>query len=380
MHVLSLQRISINRLVFILLVSVGCVARVTAQQAEHPLWSIGLSGGASIGVNESHNQSLGPAVRVYAVLLHGIGDFISPEFTLGLVQNSGTNPPIGYSNYSTSMIPFDARLRFSPFRSGEWLPYLSVGVGMVSWSSSVEPFNKAPDGKNSGVAPYIPISAGIYHKLSTNWAIEVSVTGHTAFTDDLNDAHDDLNDAWWTASLGVIYQFAKSYDDADGDGLTDAQERLLGTDPHNPDTDNDGLSDGEEVLTYKTSPLNADSDGDNLKDGDEIKKYHTNPTSLDSDGDGLNDWAEIFQYHTDPNSSDTDGDGLKDGDEIKIYHTDPRNSDTDGDGLTDGGEVLTYHTNPTLSDTDRGGVSDGVEVRRGTNPLDPKDDKLEHGK
>jgi hypothetical protein len=35
--------------------------------------------------------------------------------------------------------------------------------------------------------------------------------------------------------------------DSDGDGLTDAEELALGTDPHNPDTDGDGLPDGWEV-------------------------------------------------------------------------------------------------------------------------------------
>ena len=35
--------------------------------------------------------------------------------------------------------------------------------------------------------------------------------------------------------------------DSDGDGLTDAQERRLGTDPHDADTDGDGLHDGEDA-------------------------------------------------------------------------------------------------------------------------------------
>lgn len=35
--------------------------------------------------------------------------------------------------------------------------------------------------------------------------------------------------------------------DSDGDGLTDSEELLLGTNPFNPDTDGDGLSDGQEV-------------------------------------------------------------------------------------------------------------------------------------
>lgn len=35
--------------------------------------------------------------------------------------------------------------------------------------------------------------------------------------------------------------------DTDGDGLEDAREAAIGTDPNNPDTDGDGFQDGEEV-------------------------------------------------------------------------------------------------------------------------------------
>jgi len=37
--------------------------------------------------------------------------------------------------------------------------------------------------------------------------------------------------------------------DSDHDGLTDAQEKILGTDPNNSDTDGDGYLDGEEILS-----------------------------------------------------------------------------------------------------------------------------------
>lgn len=47
--------------------------------------------------------------------------------------------------------------------------------------------------------------------------------------------------------------------DSDGDGLTDAYERLVSkTDPFNPDTDGDGISDGDEVLN-RLSPLTFNS-------------------------------------------------------------------------------------------------------------------------
>ena len=44
--------------------------------------------------------------------------------------------------------------------------------------------------------------------------------------------------------------------DSDGDGLSDSEEALLGTDPNNADSDGDGISDGDEVANG-TDPLTA---------------------------------------------------------------------------------------------------------------------------
>jgi serine/threonine-protein kinase len=59
--------------------------------------------------------------------------------------------------------------------------------------------------------------------------------------------------------------------DADGDGLSDAEEAQYGTDPHKRDTDGDGVGDGLEVHKYHTDPLVADSDGDGFSDGAEVQ-------------------------------------------------------------------------------------------------------------
>ena len=59
-------------------------------------------------------------------------------------------------------------------------------------------------------------------------------------------------------------------EDADGDGLTDNEEKKLGTDYKNTDTDSDGLNDRAEVYIYNTDPLNPDTDGDGYKDGQEV--------------------------------------------------------------------------------------------------------------
>ncbi len=43
--------------------------------------------------------------------------------------------------------------------------------------------------------------------------------------------------------------------DLDGDGLSDDQEKQLGTDPAKVDTDGDGINDGDEVNSTHTDPL-----------------------------------------------------------------------------------------------------------------------------
>lgn len=87
--------------------------------------------------------------------------------------------------------------------------------------------------------------------------------------------------------------------DSDNDGLSDAQEQALGTDPDNPDTDGDGLLDGPEVLEHGCDPLRRDTDSDFLNDWDEVNVYRTDCNNPDTDGDGIPDGQEVIQG-TDP--------------------------------------------------------------------------------
>lgn len=172
-------------------------------------------------------------------------------------------------------------------------------------------------------------------------------------------------------SGGEIFKIISTEPDADGDGLSDSQEMIEGTNPNDPDSDNDGLEDGPEVLTYNTDPLDTDTDNDGLTDGAEVNTHNSDPLDTDSDNDGLTDGAEVNTHGTLPNDSDTDNDGLSDGAEINTHSTDPNDSDSDNDGLSDGAEVNTHATNPNDSDSDNDGLSDGDEVN--TYNSDPND-------
>jgi len=135
--------------------------------------------------------------------------------------------------------------------------------------------------------------------------------------------------------------------DTDGDGLTDLQERDLGTHPRLKDTDGDGVSDFDEVngvtwqndgapATVKIDPRDADTDDDLRSDGDEVTTpiviqvagqapYNTfsHPAEADRDNDGLVDGEEAgasvvdWSFVTDPNKFDTDGDAPDTGDKAE---------------------------------------------------------------
>jgi len=141
--------------------------------------------------------------------------------------------------------------------------------------------------------------------------------------------------------------------DADSDGLSNAQEGLLHTNPRVSDTDGDGLSDGEEV-NLNTDPCNADIDADNLTDPNEVQQG-TDPQDPDSDDDGMPDGWEIsnsLNPLSDDSNSDPDADTLVNLIEYALA-TDPQNNDSDGDGIRDDAEtVVVFRTNAEDAEDD----------------------------
>ena len=89
--------------------------------------------------------------------------------------------------------------------------------------------------------------------------------------------------------------------DFDLDGVGNLAELNLGIDPMDPDSDHDGIPDGIEISSGG-NPLSAadgdtlragDSDGDGLSDAIE-RLRGTSPTLWDSDGDGFGDATDLY--------------------------------------------------------------------------------------
>ena len=198
--------------------------------------------------------------------------------------------------------------------------------------------------------------------------------------------------------------------DDDMDGLTNAEEGELGTDPQDADSDDDGVIDGAEA-NYSDdtdgdgliNPLDPDSDNDGLFDGTETgvttpnadtdvgaghftpdadPSTHTGPLDPDTDDGGVPDGAEDVDHNgridgteTDPLDPaddstvvDDDGDGLSNPEEAELG-TDPQDADSDDDGVLDGAEANYGDDtdgdgmiNPLDPDSDNDGITDGTEV------------------
>ncbi|MBN2800734.1 MAG: redoxin domain-containing protein [Deltaproteobacteria bacterium] len=110
--------------------------------------------------------------------------------------------------------------------------------------------------------------------------------------------------------------------DADEDGLSNADEKELGTDPDLADTDGDGLSDGQEVNDLGTDPLSLDSDADGYLDQEEVAV-----------GSDPADAASVIYTGSWPYNADKDEMGAPDlGGSLQVGDTFPRFSLTDQHG------------------------------------------------
>jgi len=82
--------------------------------------------------------------------------------------------------------------------------------------------------------------------------------------------------------------------DSDGDGLSDMDEAILGTDPDNPDTDGDGFSDGAEV-NQNSDPKNGNHFP--YTGGWRIGDCHADIVATGTDVGEISDNFELIDQH-----------------------------------------------------------------------------------
>ena len=151
--------------------------------------------------------------------------------------------------------------------------------------------------------------------------------------------------------------------DADGDGITDANDNCpTTTNADQADADGDGIGDACDNCVATSNASQADADSDGVGDACDNCGSTANPDQTNTDGDAFGDACDL----------DDDGDGQSDADEIACG-SDPldansKSADTDGDGVPncvdtdDDGDGIPdtcdVDSNPGAPDFDRDGFID----------------------
>jgi len=215
----------------------------------------------------------------------------------------------------------------------------------------------------------------------------------------LDDDHDCLGDPMLTQPSHPVDEVDGL--DTDGDGVSDAVETVLGSNPASAASKPEANL-GANATLHNTCTDGVDNDGVGGTDGADAKCANT-----DADGDGWADWFETAAGSSSSNADETpenlaapttcndgldnDGDGNIDGadsgcieagvdlcedvapDSIGALLNHNVDNDEDCDGLTDGIEKA-WGSNPMLVDSDSDGADDFAEMSAFTNPVDPDTD------
>jgi hypothetical protein len=167
-------------------------------------------------------------------------------------------------------------------------------------------------------------------------------------------------------------------DDSDGDGLTDAEEALLCTDPLNPDSDDDGFNDKDEI-DAGSLPCDANSIPQlyvfTTAAGAAVSVMNTaspyiDPVPRNSSGDAFVSGAAFSLMNSapppiDPVPRNSSGDAFASGAAFSLMNTappviDPVPRNSSGDAFVSGAAFSLMNTAPPPIDPDTRNSSDDV--------------------
>jgi len=161
-----------------------------------------------------------------------------------------TSDPFGNTGTATAQRPYEVDIE-SPlvdsFTTENRLPLLT-GQGDLNETLTIE-IDVDGDSIIDAIYTVVTDSEG-------NWSLdtEQAVADSGSFNEVPSDTVLAITATDIAGNQGTGQVIVQYENDSDGDGLTDAEEEVIGTDPENPDTDGDGVSDGQEVIDG-TDPL-----------------------------------------------------------------------------------------------------------------------------
>lgn len=318
-------------------------------------WNAGLLGGAEINFGIHKNFSIG-LLGTYGGRTKGAG----LDLTGNKPQLISSDDDLRISTYIAELV---GNVYFSP--ESEWRPYLSAGVGMVSWHVTDEDGNLAtvPD-INGDMFDFedqqmtLMIGAGVEYFLIDQFSIGAEARYHL-YTDVFSQFEDDrdvggsdgLDNPSGLFEIGLtMTAYFSSCEDDDRDGVCNEDDRC-------PETPKDCIVD-------KETGCMIDDDGDGVCNGvDQCPDTPTGCTvdalgcTMDSDNDGVCDGVD--RCENTPTDCKVDAYGCPlDGDDDTVWDcrdncpNTPRGCRVDKDGCR--------------LDSDNDGVCDGVDECPGT--------------
>ncbi|MFK7886056.1 MAG: OmpA family protein [Gammaproteobacteria bacterium] len=290
--------------------SVACAAllvtgHATAQSAfSEGQWYVSPMG--TYIYKEDSDRATNSSVGAHIGLGRGFSDAWAVE--LNLIGNSSD----AYDEVNQWGIGVDLIHGLKPW--GKWVPYYSVGVGLLKTQIAEDPSisvisSRRMDDEN----PYAGVGAGFMRNFGSS---QTKLRGEVRYRMDMADPNSYRD---WLLNVGVVMPFgeppAPPVTDADGDGVNDLSDQCPNTPAGSPvdgrgcelDSDGDGVANSKDAcpdtragtrVDGKGCEIDSDTDGDgvvNSKDRCPNTARNTKvdvygcKTIGDSDGDGVLD-------------------------------------------------------------------------------------------